>query len=38
MELLKAKHLYYCKYYYLKIVKEPILHQAMKLNVINLWQ
>ena len=36
MEPIKAKDLYYCNYYYLKIVKEPVLHHAMKLSVINL--
>ena len=36
MEPIKAKHLYYPNYYYLKIFREPVLHQAMKLSVINL--
>ena len=38
MEPIKAKHLYYCNYYYLKIIRKPVLHQDMKLSVINLWQ
>ena len=38
MEPIKAKHLYYHNYYYLKIFREPVLHQAMKLSVINLRQ
>ena len=38
MEPIKEKHLYYCNYYYHAFLRKPVLHEDMKLIVINLRQ